>query len=71
MKKVLSFILTVIVLSLIVHHVVNARYSICTRTAQQMGEKPAQALNTGIIYLAVAPLSIMGYIGYRWWKSNR
>jgi len=35
------------------------------------GRKPAKALNTGIIYLAVAPLAIFGLIGYRWWKSNK
>jgi hypothetical protein len=44
--------------------------SICTKTAQQMGEKPGKALNAGIIYLALAPLAIIGFIGYRWWKSN-
>lgn len=49
----------------------KAQCSICTRTAQQLGEKPAKALNTGIIYLAVTPLAIFGFIGYRWWKSNR
>lgn len=48
-----------------------AQCSICTRTAQQLGEKPAKALNTGIMYLAVAPLAIVGIIGYRWWKHNR
>jgi hypothetical protein len=45
--------------------------SICTRTAQQLGEKPAKALNAGIIYLAFAPLAIGVFVGYRWWKNNR
>lgn len=49
----------------------DAQCSICTKTAQQMGEKPAKALNSGIIYLAATPLALMGFIGYRWWKSNR
>lgn len=49
----------------------NAQCSICTRTAQQMGEKPAKALNTGILYLAAAPLMIAGVIGYRWWKTSQ
>jgi len=48
----------------------KAQCSICTRTAQQMGERPAKALNAGIIYLAIAPLAIFGFIGYRWWKSS-
>lgn len=48
----------------------NAQCSICTKTAQQMGDKPAKALNAGILYLMAAPLAIMGYVGFRWWKNN-
>jgi hypothetical protein len=48
-----------------------AQCSICTRTAQQLGERPAKALNKGIIYLAITPLALFGLLGYRWWKSNR
>lgn len=48
-----------------------AQCSICTRTAQQQGERPAKALNGGILYLAFMPLAIFGIIGYRWWRSNR
>jgi hypothetical protein len=47
-----------------------AQCSICTKTAQQLGEGPAKGLNTGILYLAFMPLAIIGFIGYRWWKSN-
>jgi hypothetical protein len=49
---------------------VKAQCSICTRTAQQLGERPAKALNKGILYLAFTPLAIFGIIGYRWWKSE-
>ena len=49
----------------------KAQCSICTRTAQQLGERPAKALNKGIVYLAVTPLAIFGVIGYRWWKSEQ
>jgi len=49
----------------------NAQCSICTRSAQQLGEKPAKALNNGIIYLAAMPLAIFGFIAYRWWKINK
>jgi hypothetical protein len=62
--------LAVLLLGLVFTHPCLAQCSICTRTAQQMGERPASALNAGIIYLAFAPLLIFGYIGYRWWKSN-
>lgn len=48
----------------------QAQCSICTKTAQQMGHKPAKALNAGIIYLMMAPLAIMGVVGFRWWKNN-
>lgn len=36
-----------------------------------MGEKPAAALNTAIIYLMLAPFAIIGFIGWRWWKNNK
>ena len=49
---------------------VIAQCSICTKTAQQLGEKPAKGMNSGILYLAFTPFIIVGYIGYRWWKSN-
>jgi hypothetical protein len=48
----------------------TAQCSICTKTAQQLGEKPAKGLNAGIIYLASAPFLIAGYVFYRWKKSD-
>jgi len=48
-----------------------AQCSICTKTAQQLGDGPASGLNAGIIYLAAMPFLIFSYIGYRWWKSNK
>jgi len=48
-----------------------AQCSICTKSAQQLGERPAKALNAGIIYLAFMPMAIVAYIGYRWYKSNK
>lgn len=50
---------------------IQAQCSICTKTAQQLGEGPAEGMNTGILYLAFAPFAIVGYIGYRWWKNNQ
>jgi len=50
--------------------IVQAQCSICTKTAAQLGEKPAKGLNLGILYLAVTPMALMGFIGYRWWKRN-
>ena len=50
---------------------INAQCSVCTKTASQMGEKPAKALNQGILYLMMAPFAIVGFIGYRWFKYNR
>jgi hypothetical protein len=49
----------------------EAQCSLCTKTAQQMGEKPAQGLNSGILYLMFAPFAIVGFIGFRWWKNNK
>ncbi|HZF64542.1 MAG TPA: hypothetical protein VEZ55_08660 [Chitinophagaceae bacterium] len=50
---------------------VEAQCSICTKTAAQLGEKPAKGLNAGIIYLALTPFAVVGLIGYRWWKRER
>jgi hypothetical protein len=48
----------------------DAQCSICTKTAQQLGEKPAKGMNSGILYLAFAPFAIVGFVAYRWWKNN-
>ena len=42
----------------------------CTKTAQQLGEKPAQGLNSGILYLMFAPFLIVGFVAFRWWKGQ-
>jgi len=51
--------------------ITSAQCSMCTKTAQQLGEKPAAALNTGILYLMLAPFGIMAFLAYKWWKSNK
>jgi len=50
---------------------VNAQCSLCTKTAQQLGEKPAQGMNSGILYLMIMPFAIVGFIGFRWYKNNK
>ena len=47
-----------------------AQCSICTKTASQIGEEAGKGFNAGIIYLAAMPFGIMGYIAFRWWKSE-
>lgn len=49
----------------------GAQCSVCTRTAQQLGEKPAKGLNAGILYLAFTPLALVGGIGIWWWRKQR
>lgn len=50
---------------------VLAQCSVCTKTAEQLGEGPASALNNAIVYLMMTPLLIMGFVGYRWWKREK
>jgi len=71
MKKLISVLVVMFFLLTVSIDRAEAQCSICTRTAQQLGERPAKALNRGIIYLAAAPLAIFGLIGYRWWKNNQ
>lgn len=49
----------------------RAQCSICTKTAQQLGEKPAKGMNGGILYLAFVPFAIVGFISYRFYKGNK
>jgi hypothetical protein len=70
MKKVLYFLPLIVFLSL-GSLKSYSQCSICTRTVQQMGERPGKAFNAGILYLAFTPLAIGGILGYRWWRQNR
>jgi hypothetical protein len=49
----------------------SAQCSVCTKTSQQLGEKPAQGMNSAILYLMLMPFAVVGFIGYRWWKNNK
>ncbi|MDQ3277922.1 MAG: hypothetical protein M3Q06_06335 [Bacteroidota bacterium] len=70
MKNKTLFLLFLIIAITIFSTAAEAQCSVCTRTAQQLGDKPAQSLNLGILYLAAAPLAICGFLGYRWYKRN-
>ncbi|MBD0333097.1 MAG: hypothetical protein ICV66_10605 [Chitinophagaceae bacterium] len=70
MKKLLVILLFSYQFTVFSLQFVQAQCSICTKTAQQLGEKPAKGLNAGIIYLALTPFAIGGIIAYRWWKRN-
>ncbi|MEP7141870.1 MAG: hypothetical protein ABI707_03310 [Ferruginibacter sp.] len=71
MKKIILISLLLFQLLLLSRFPVNAQCSLCTKTAQQLGEKPAQGLNSGILYLMIMPFAIVGVIGFRWWKNNK
>lgn len=68
-----GFIRLIIVVSIVVFIATTAssQCAICTKTASQLGEGPAHALNTAIVYLMFTPFAIIGFIGYRWWKSQK
>jgi hypothetical protein len=70
MKKFFFITLFLLLFSLFASRA-SAQCSICTKTTQQLGEKPAKGLNSGILYLAFAPFAIAAYVGYRWWKNNQ
>lgn len=50
---------------------VFAQCSLCTKTAAQLGEKPAKGLNSGIVYLMLTPFIIVGILVYRWMKGRQ
>lgn len=49
---------------------VMAQCSICSKVAADQGEGAAKGFNAGILYLAAIPFSVIGFIGYRWYKLN-
>lgn len=69
MRKKVFF--TAVLLCVLGTQFVQAQCSICTKTASQLGDGPASALNSAILYMAFAPFAIMGYIGWRWWKNEK
>ena len=71
MKKSALIILFFLQVMLVSQFTADAQCSLCTKTAQQMGEKPAQGMNSGILYLMMMPFAIVGFIGFRWWKQNK
>lgn len=71
MKAKRLFVILLMVGMIAVRNSVVAQCSICAKTAQQLGEQPAKGLNAGIIYLMLAPMAIIGLLGYRWWKNNQ
>ena len=64
------YIFTFIFLQSIISIQTIAQCALCTKTAQQLGEKPALGLNQGILYLMLMPFAIVSFIGYKWWKSR-
>ena len=71
MKKLFLILIFTFHFSLFTFNCVSAQCSICAKTTQQMGEKPAKGFNSGIIYLMLAPFAIVSFVGYRWWKNNQ
>jgi hypothetical protein len=66
MKKLILLLFTIFLFSTSM-----AQCSMCTKTASQLGEKPAQGLNSGILYLMFTPFIIVGFVAWRWWKGNK
>ncbi|MFZ4770437.1 MAG: hypothetical protein ACOYLO_09685 [Ferruginibacter sp.] len=69
MKKCLT-IFSILLVLILIHTGVDAQCSMCTKTASQLGEKPALGMNQGILYLMGMPFVIVGFIAYRWWKNQ-
>ena len=71
MRKLRQILLLILLITFSSLFTAGAQCSICTKTASQMGEKPAKALNGGILYLMFTPLAVAAYIGMRWWMKEK
>lgn len=45
--------------------------AVCTKTASTLDQKSARGLNGGILYLAFLPITILGTVGFFWWRQGR
>lgn len=45
--------------------------AMCTKTAADLDQHSAKGLNAGILYLAFLPITILGTVGYFWWRQGR
>ncbi len=70
MNRIFKVILLVFFLC-IVQAETNAQCSLCTRNAEQLGDKAAAGLNLSILFLAFTPLILIAYIGYKWYKNEK
>jgi hypothetical protein len=69
MKKCLT-IFSILFILMCLQLGTDAQCAMCTKTASQLGEKPALGMNQGILYLMGTPFIIVGFIAYRWWKNQ-
>jgi len=70
MKKFLTVLVAAFIICLFAQ-VSVAQCSICAKSVQQMGTKPAEGFNHGILYLMMIPYAVIGVVGFKWWKNNR
>ena len=71
MKRYLQVMLLVVYTAVISSDVKAQGCSVCTKTAAGINDKSAKGLNGGILYLAAIPLTLLGTIGFIWWKHNK
>jgi len=45
--------------------------AVCTKAAAGLDGKTAKGMNSGILYLAAVPLTILGTLGFIWWRHNK
>lgn len=64
-------LILIFVLMLSTHAVWAQGCSLCTKTAAGLDDKSARGLNGGILYLAAVPLTILGTVGFVWWRRNK
>lgn len=64
-KQQFKYLIGLIAFLLLQVQILLAQCSVCTKTAEQLGEKPGKGLNAGIIYLMLIPLIFIGIAVYR------
>ncbi len=69
-RHFIGFAICTLLILLISMPDVWAQCAICTKVSADQSEGVAKSFNAGILYLAAIPFTVVGIVGYRWYKSN-
>jgi hypothetical protein len=72
--RLVLVLLSILVASLVVTDAAYAQCPMCKMSAEsnlKNGGTAGRGLNAGILYMLALPYTLVGTIGFIWWRNNR